>query len=170
LGPIEAIKTGFRKSVQYSGRAKRPEYWWFLPVGLAVPLSWLWLSSPSVLNTSLLLRLVGFVAFLSPLVAVSTRRLRDSGAKVSGLTVPVTSLIGLCVSLYLLTSLNSWANNQWSQGADGPAGFTVMILFWLGAIPLLLLSLRNLVLGLMTGSALFSQMAVPSAQQQSPNR
>ncbi|MGJ8594284.1 DUF805 domain-containing protein [Sulfitobacter sp.] len=170
MGPSEAIKKGLKKSLQYSGRAARPEYWWFLPAGLALPFSWLWLSSPSLFNVEPLIRLLGSAVLISPLVAVTTRRLRDSGAHISGVTVPLTALIGLCLSLSLMISLHTWVTGLWSKGADGPAGFGVMILYWLGVIPLFLLSLRNLVLGLMTGSALFSQMAAPSAQQKSPNR
>ncbi|MGL6211064.1 MAG: DUF805 domain-containing protein [Paracoccaceae bacterium] len=29
MGPIEAIRTCLAKSFQFSGRATRPEYWWF---------------------------------------------------------------------------------------------------------------------------------------------
>ncbi len=37
MGPAQAIRTCYAKSLQSSGRASRSEDWWFLPVGLALP-------------------------------------------------------------------------------------------------------------------------------------
>lgn len=155
MGPLDAIKTGFVKSFQYSGRATRPEYWWFLSIGLAVPVFWLWISGGAVVNSPPLVRLTGAALFLSPLVALTTRRLCDAGEYTQGIVIPATALIGLMICLYFITALHRWAMSLYAAGADGPVGFTIMIVYFLGMFPLLGLAVRNFVLGLMTGSVLF---------------
>ena len=156
---------GFRKSVQYSGTAQRSEYWYFLPVGLFVPALWLWLAGPSILAAGTITQILGATILLSPLIAVTTRRLRDTGQHHEGVIVPTVALLGLVFSVCSMFFLHNWATSLWSAGTDGPAGFGVAIIYWLGMIILFFFSLRNLVLGLITGSALFSQMAAPTAQQ-----
>ena len=37
MRPAEAIPICLVKSFQWKGRASRSEYWWFLPVGIALP-------------------------------------------------------------------------------------------------------------------------------------
>ena len=39
MGPAQAIRTGFAKSFQFSGRASRAEFWWFAPVPVIVVLT-----------------------------------------------------------------------------------------------------------------------------------
>lgn len=68
---FEAIRVCFRKYAEFQGRASRPEFWWFaLFVTLAV-------SAFVYVNEAL--ASVFLIAVLLPFLAVSTRRLRDSG-------------------------------------------------------------------------------------------
>ncbi|NBZ87641.1 DUF805 domain-containing protein [Stagnihabitans tardus] len=164
MGPAEAIRTGFAKSFQYSGRASRSEYWWFLPVGAALPVA--------ALGTALTLRpdmpfplLFGLGALaLSPLMAVTRRRLLDSGEAPIWFETPLMALVIFCAALWAEVSLNRWAFDLWAQGADGPGGFGVMICWLMGNILLLPILFHQFFVGLITGSALFSQMAAPSRQ------
>ena len=67
----DAIRVCFIKYADFTGRASRPEFWWFalFIVLSAAALAYL---SETILNIFL-------VATLLPLLAVSARRLRDSG-------------------------------------------------------------------------------------------
>jgi len=66
----EAVKTCFAKYADFSGRATRPEYWWFC---LAISLG-------SAASSSLGLRVYSLftVVTLLPLLAVGARRLHDT--------------------------------------------------------------------------------------------
>ncbi len=79
MGPAQAIRTGFAKSFQFSGRASRPEFWWFAPFGFAPPLigglqmSWFNMDFWGIWRVAVL-------ALLSlPLLAAMSRRLQDVG-------------------------------------------------------------------------------------------
>lgn len=95
----EAIRTGFRKYAEFSGRATRPEFWWWalfnalvvaaldlftvIPVGEGARLG------------SLLSGLWG-IAVVLPTLAMATRRLRDAGygwAHLLWLLVPIAGLV-----------------------------------------------------------------------------
>ncbi len=82
----QAVQTCFRKYVEFSGRATRPEYWWF------------------ILALCHLGRLAGFIheflyylvvlAFLLPLLAVGARRLHDVGRSAWFLLLGLVPVIG----------------------------------------------------------------------------
>lgn len=68
---FEAIRICFQKYAEFQGRASRPEFWWFaLFVTLAA-------SALAYVNENL--ASIFLIAVLLPFLAVSTRRLRDSG-------------------------------------------------------------------------------------------
>jgi len=98
---------------------------------------------------------------LLPLVAVTTRRLRDTGQHSDGVRIPAEALAGFALSMWALVSFHGWAMSNFEK-ADGPGGFGLMIIYWLGIVLLGLWTLRFLLFGLLTGSVLFSQMAASS--------
>ena len=87
---IDAIKTCFAKYADFSGRARRSEFWWWI----------LFMSLCSMVMSSLCVTfgmkalLIGStllsVALLCPLLAVQTRRLHDTGR--SGWIVLITAI------------------------------------------------------------------------------
>lgn len=84
----DAIRICFNKYADFTGRASRPEFWWFalFIILSAAALAYL---SETILNIFL-------VATLLPLLAVGARRLRDSGTStwwLFGLLIPVGGII-----------------------------------------------------------------------------
>lgn len=79
MAPAQAIRTGFAKSVQFSGRTCRPEFWWFAPFGIAPPLigglqmSWFNMDFWGIWRVAVLIMLS------LPLLAAMSRRLQDVG-------------------------------------------------------------------------------------------
>lgn len=69
--PLEAIRTGFLKAVDFSGTASRFEYWWFFLFVLLVA------AAATVIGEKIF-QLVSLIVLL-PLLAVGARRLRDAG-------------------------------------------------------------------------------------------
>lgn len=162
MSPIQAITTCLRKSFQFSGRASRSEYWWFLPIGIVVPFTALWFLASLRPDTSTFALGSTFFLTLSPLMAVTKRRLNDAGSPSTWFETPLMALAFFLAALWASVSLTNWAFGAWENGADGPAGFGVMIFWGLGHLVLIPVILQQFFVGLITGSALFSQMASPS--------
>ena len=76
VGPLESVARGFRKYVNFGGRATRAEYWWWwlfvFVAGLVLAVIGL------ILGTGLPGLLFG-LAVLMPTSALTTRRLHDIG-------------------------------------------------------------------------------------------
>jgi uncharacterized membrane protein YhaH (DUF805 family) len=105
MGPAQAIETCIKKSFKFSGKASRPEYWWFLPIGVLLPiaalaaLQWLY---PSL--SSLLLGVVFLIALL-PLMSVTKRRLTDSGENGVWFETPLVALVLFLAAIWAITGL-----------------------------------------------------------------
>ncbi len=69
MGPATAIKTGFAKSFQFTGRASRSEFWW-----LYVSTSAILYLVPNDQSTILILI---YAVFLFPRHAVAVQRMKD---------------------------------------------------------------------------------------------
>ncbi|MGG7463133.1 DUF805 domain-containing protein [Plantibacter sp. YIM 135347] len=100
-----AISIAFRKYADFSGRANRPEFWWFILFVALVSsaLGALNLTTPSgVISIGSSLASVWAIATALPTLAVTVRRLRDTGRawqNVFWLLVPVAGLIVLAIPL-----------------------------------------------------------------------
>jgi uncharacterized membrane protein YhaH (DUF805 family) len=90
----ESVKVCFSKYADFSGRASRPEYWWFV---LFLVLGGLLLSLLSDV-----LWLLFTLATLLPSIATATRRLHDTGRSGWWQLIVLLPLIGLIVLLVWL--------------------------------------------------------------------
>ena len=88
----QSVKTCFSKYVDFSGRASRPEYWWFV-------LAYIIMAVVSGFINRYLYVLV-ILAFLLPLVAVGVRRLHDVGKSGWWLFISLVPVVGSLVLLY----------------------------------------------------------------------
>lgn len=77
MDPVTAVKTCFKKYADFTGRARRSEFWWFMLFALVVSsiFNYGGLLIPALSYIGLLCSLV----FLIPQFAVMTRRLHDTG-------------------------------------------------------------------------------------------
>jgi uncharacterized membrane protein YhaH (DUF805 family) len=75
-----AILRGFAKPLTFSGSATRAEFWWFAPIGLALPVvAVAFLSSRVCSFETLVSNLLIFVLLTFPFVAAASRRFHDTG-------------------------------------------------------------------------------------------
>ena len=88
----QSVKTCFSKYVDFSGRASRPEYWWFV-------LAYIIMAVVSGFINRYLYVLV-ILAFLLPLVAAGVRRLHDVGKSGWWLFISLVPVVGSLVLLY----------------------------------------------------------------------
>ena len=100
MSPVAAVKNGFVNAFSFSGRSRRPEYWWFFGfvfLGAAVigALEALIFGAPG--RVARFFQILVFVPFL----AVGWRRLQDTGRPGWYLLVPVAVIV---VSWFLIGS------------------------------------------------------------------
>lgn len=102
---FEAIASGFRKYAEFSGRATRPEFWWFIlfiALGAGILSSLSIASGDGTLFRGSALETVWSLATLLPTLGVLVRRLRDTGRTwphVFWLLVPIGGLVVLAIFL-----------------------------------------------------------------------
>jgi uncharacterized membrane protein YhaH (DUF805 family) len=89
---LQAVQTCLRKYVDFSGRASRPEFWWFALFQLIV------LVIASFLGDTVYI--IVALALLLPSLAVGARRLHDIGKSGWFLLINLIPIIGILVLIY----------------------------------------------------------------------
>ncbi|GBE24204.1 inner membrane protein YhaI [bacterium BMS3Bbin02] len=115
----ESIYTCFSKYATFSGRASRPEYWWFalfLYAGsLALRIAFGFnASGPSTLQ------IVFGLGTLLPGLAVAVRRLHDTNRSGAYLFIGLIPIVGIFVILWMLTNPGSPGPNTYGETPDYP--------------------------------------------------
>ena len=117
-----AVRTCFSKYVDFNGRARRSEYWWFfLAYVIAIVVAQI---VDAVLNTSPIIYLVAVLAFLLPVLAVGVRRLHDTSRSGWWILIGLIPLVGTIVLIVFYVQ-DSHADNQFGpspKGAMAPGG------------------------------------------------
>jgi uncharacterized membrane protein YhaH (DUF805 family) len=96
MGFADAIRSVFSKYVVFSGRARRSEFWWFTL--FAVILYIVVAIIDAAIGSSILGIIVG-LALLLPSLAVTARRLHDTGRSGWWILIGIIPLIGAIVLL-----------------------------------------------------------------------
>ena len=106
MNPIEAFSSAWQKSFNYSGKATRPEYWWFVLINAIIYGVLFAVASAVAASTEnpILMGLVSIyaIAQIFPSLAVSVRRLRDSGKEWVWLFINFVPCIGGFWFIYLM--------------------------------------------------------------------
>ena len=104
---IESVRTCLSKYVTFSGRAARPEYWWFALFYFLVVIAFSIIDSAIFgIDTAtqeprrVLTPLVQLALFL-PLLAAGWRRMHDSGRSGKLLLLPMIVSLGITLMLFL---------------------------------------------------------------------
>lgn len=99
---MTAVKTCFAKFADFSGRATRPEYWWFVLAYVIV-----------AIVASLIHRYVYVLAvlvFLVPLISAGVRRLHDIGKTGWLILLGLIPLVGLVLLYFMVQPTQPQAN------------------------------------------------------------
>ena len=125
---FESIATVFRKYADFTGVASRPEYWWFalfsfITSGIAASLD------PSSGNDfghmgsnygySVGLSTAWSLALLIPQLAVTVRRLRDTGRNWTNIFWLLVPIAGAIVLIVFLTQPSVTRSGETQQAAPG---------------------------------------------------
>ena len=104
---VKAIKLFFLYALNFKGRSSRSEYWWmFLVTGLA----------SGVLSSIPVIGGLASLAILVPTVAVSIRRLHDTGKSGWFMLMGLIPVVGFFIMLIFYCKVGQPEANQW-----GPA-------------------------------------------------
>lgn len=96
---LNAIRGGALRSLEFSGIASRPDFWWFtLAVTILLAFAKLFTEVVGPLPLQIAALLV-----LLPWIAACTRRLRDAGLRPWWQLISLVPVVGILVLLYLLT-------------------------------------------------------------------
>lgn len=99
---VTAVKTCFAKYADFSGRAARPEYWWFVLAYFIVAIV------ASVIHEYLYY--IVALAFLLPLLSAGVRRLHDIGKTGWLLLISLIPLVGLVLIYFMVQPSQPEAN------------------------------------------------------------
>jgi uncharacterized membrane protein YhaH (DUF805 family) len=103
----ESIQICFAKYADFNGRAKRPEYWWFVLFTVLVSLA---LSMISDIVSGIF-----SLAVLVPSLAVAARRLHDTDRSGWWQLIVLLPIIGLIVLIVFLVQEGSAEANQFGE-------------------------------------------------------
>ena len=112
MGPSDAVRSVLSNYTNFSGRASRSEYWWWILalIGLQIVIFVISLITPEI---GLLLSVVVFFGVIIPGLAVAVRRLHDTGRSGWWLLVAFIPLVGALILLIFLLLDSDQQANQW---------------------------------------------------------
>ena len=110
MGFGDAVRTCFSKYADFTGRASRPEYWWFflsyiivyivaLIIGSSIKASWL--------------ALIPLLAYIIPLISAAVRRLHDTGRSGWWYFISLIPLVGTIILIVFLAGEGNPGPNQY---------------------------------------------------------
>ena len=114
---VDAVRSGLTKYADFSGRARRSEYWWFILfmyVVMAVPYA-LILMGDTMGTIGLALLAIAMLGLVLPAIAVAVRRLHDTGRSGWWYLLGLVPFAGLVVLWFVLQ------DSQAGDNAYGPS-------------------------------------------------
>jgi uncharacterized membrane protein YhaH (DUF805 family) len=120
----DAVSTVFKKYATFGGRARRSEYWWFT---LFDVIAGVVAEVVDAAAHTVVLQLVVFLALLLPGLAVTVRRLHDTGRTGWWWWILLVPLAGAIVMLVFLCQDSQHGPNKYGEspkypGPQGPYG------------------------------------------------
>jgi uncharacterized membrane protein YhaH (DUF805 family) len=121
----DAIATCFRKYADFTGRASRPEFWWFALFVFVVQLLLFGAAGPSIANADpgetpsvVIVVLVAGLALVLPYLAAMVRRLHDTDRSGGFVFVGLIPLIGGIILIVLLASEGTMGPNRYGAAPE----------------------------------------------------
>jgi uncharacterized membrane protein YhaH (DUF805 family) len=119
---MKYFKLAFQKYAQFTGRASRPEYWYFFLFNVIFAVVAMILDSVTGMTIASLpygvIYMVYGLATLVPSLAVAVRRLHDVGKSGWMILVAIIPLVGTIWLLVLLASKGNVGENKYGPDPD----------------------------------------------------
>jgi uncharacterized membrane protein YhaH (DUF805 family) len=120
----QAVRIGFSKFADFSGRSSRPEYWYFM-LPIIVLMFVTNLVDSILLGGMPALSLIVALATLVPTLSASARRLHDTNRSGWWLLVALVPVVGAFVVIYLCCQPGTEGPNNFGP-EPSPANFGVL--------------------------------------------
>lgn len=121
MGPVQAIRSALTNYVNFFGRARRSEFWWFA-LFACVPAAILGATPRGSWGVGTALVAIWYLALVVPSLAVQVRRLHDTGRSGLWLLVSLVPVLG-ALALLVLSLLDSQpGTNRWGVSPKYPQG------------------------------------------------
>ncbi|WP_030490472.1 DUF805 domain-containing protein [Micromonospora chokoriensis] len=119
-----AVKSAFTQYIGFRGRARRSEFWWFALFGALVNVVAAILDGVLGLNfgedSSIgLIRLIAYLVLLLPALALTVRRLHDTGRTGWWLLIGLVPLVGGIVLFVFYVSDGTYGPNRFGASPKG---------------------------------------------------
>lgn len=116
-GIMDWFKKGLRNYANFSGRARRKEYWYFVLVQMGLVIIAM-ISDAIIFNSEIgLFYIVVALGLFLPGLAVTIRRLHDTNRSGWWFLISILPLIGSIILLVFLASDTKLETNQWGPPA-----------------------------------------------------
>ena len=116
-GIIDWFKKGLRNYVNFSGRARRKEYWYFFLVQMGSIIAAMVLDAVIFSSETGLFYIIAVLGLFLPGIAVSIRRLHDTSRSGWWFLISIVPLIGSIILLVFMASDTKPETNQWGPPA-----------------------------------------------------
>lgn len=120
MGMPEAVRTVLSKYADFSGRARRAEYWWFYLAYILVSIVAVVIDA--LIGISILQWLV-LLAAIVPTLAVGARRLHDTGKSGWWQLIGLVPLVGVIVLIVFFATDGHPGTNKYGPSPKYPSGF-----------------------------------------------
>ena len=116
-GIMDWFKKGLRNYTNFSGRARRKEYWYFVLVQMGLVIIAMILDAIIFNSETGLFYIVVALGLFLPGLAVTIRRLHDTNRSGWWFLISILPLIGSIILLVFLASDTKFETNQWGPPA-----------------------------------------------------
>ena len=106
----EAVRTCLSKYTTFTGRARRPEYWWFVLFGIGI---YIVAAILDAITKTPIFVIVAALALLLPSLAAAVRRLHDTSRSGWWYFISLVPLIGGIILLVFMASDSTPGPNQY---------------------------------------------------------
>lgn len=111
IGFPQAVQRGFARYAQFTGRANRPEFWWWTLFAVLVNIIVTIVDASA--NTDGILSLVVLLLLLCPNISVTVRRLHDQGMSGWWFLLGIIPLIGWILIIIICAQPSDEDENQY---------------------------------------------------------
>ena len=114
VGFIDAIKLAFKNYVNFNGRSRRSEYWWFVLFNIIIEIIIFILAKLITPNLIFLLSIYSLIIFL-PGLGLAIRRLHDIGKSGWYIFIAFIPFVGVFILLYFFCLDSENQSNEYGE-------------------------------------------------------
>lgn len=119
MSPVEALISAFRNYADFSGRARRSEYWWFLLCVWVISFVLIVVAFVAARQLGLIVLIAWYLVIIIPSLALVVRRLHDTGRSGAWWFIAMIPF-GAVVLLVFLAMDSQPGTNPWGTSVKYP--------------------------------------------------